>query len=203
MKKTILLFAAGALAMVCLGLATGQIYRGTFVGSFTGNGANITNLAPGGITVPIMPPSANLTNWSALATGAKQPSSLVLSNLSLKNGGDLTNVTSTLTDWTGSDSKANATNASIVDSLAVTGLTGDGIRLAVRRKSGQTNDIFQVQTEGNAALFSVETGGIPRTSTYRATSTNAFVIPAYDGGSWIIHVANDGTLSAVTNAGGL
>lgn len=54
---------------------------------------------------------------------------------------------------------AASTNASIVNSLAVTGMTGDGVRLAVRATNGQTNDVFAVQDNNNIRQFGVRSGG--------------------------------------------
>lgn len=109
MKKTILIFAAGAMAMVCLGLATTTVYRG----SFSGNGAGLTNLPAGALNPgTYQPASANLTNWSALATGTRQPASLALTNLAAGNGAGLTNTPGPIVASTTGITVVHSTNAS-------------------------------------------------------------------------------------------
>ena len=127
MKKSILVFAAGAMAMVCLGLATTTVYRG----SFSGNGAGLTNLPAGALnpgtyqpasanltnwsslaTTAVQPATANLTNWSALATGTRQPASLALTNLAAGNGAGLTNTPGPIVASTTGITVAPSTNAS-------------------------------------------------------------------------------------------
>ena len=91
MKKSILVFAAGAMAMVCLGLATTTVYRG----SFSGNGAGLTNLPAG-----------------ALNPGTYQPASLALTNLAAGNGAGLTNTPGPIVASTTGITVARSTNAS-------------------------------------------------------------------------------------------
>lgn len=47
---------------------------------------------------------------------------------------------------------AEKTNAAIIESAAITGLTGDGVRLAIRKVAGQTNNILEIQDTNNARL---------------------------------------------------
>ncbi len=104
------------------------------------------------------------------------------------DGSGLTNITTTLTN-------------SVLSYLTVQATPGtDGIVAAVRRATGQSNDVFQVQTAANGFLFGVEPSGIPRTSSYRVTTTNAMILTAPDGGTWLLNVNNDGSIVTRTNS---
>jgi hypothetical protein len=123
---------------------------------------------------------APLTNASAF-----QPATTILSNLvvtPLTNAADFQPAAASLTNINVLlGTKAANTNASIVDSLAVTGVTGDGIRLAVRRTSAQTNDIFQVQTEGNGMLFGVTSNGVATGNGGGLTNLNSSIVASSTG----------------------
>ena len=76
MKKLITFFGLGVASIVLLGAVASQtVYHGTFIG----DGSSLTNMTAA--TVGAQPASANLTNWSSIATGTKQGSSANLTNL--------------------------------------------------------------------------------------------------------------------------
>lgn len=127
MKNIIKGFGLASVLVLMVGaVATGNLYRGTFVGSFTGNGAGITNM--GG-------------TFTGSFTG---------------NGAGLTNVPNTNYN---AGMYVASTNGSVNNSLAVTATSGDGIRLAVRGFTAQTNDVLQVQTAVNGLVFGVDLSG--------------------------------------------
>jgi hypothetical protein len=98
----------------------------------------------------------------------------------------------------------NVTATNTLTSLTVQGSVGaNGVVAAIRRSASQTNDVFQVQTESNVALFGVESNGVARTSMFRATSTNAVIMKCPNGGTFRLSVGDNGTLAVVTNTGAL
>lgn len=119
-----------------------------------GNGANLTNIPPAAISSPAV--------------------AAFLTNLFQGNGVDLTNVTASSTNamwsqYATNDSYGKAivvdntltkTNPSAVTSMAISGVTGDGIRLAVRKAADQGSNVFEVQTEANVMMFGVRSNGV-------------------------------------------
>lgn len=201
MKRFLFIAAAALLSHQAFGvIATSTKYTGTFVG----NGAGITNLAASAMT-GAQPASANLTNWSAITPASKQGTNSALTKLSLNDGSSLTNIAvtstnadyattaGTATNWTGAGTKADSTNSSIVNSLAVTGVSGDGVRLAVRRTAAQTNDIFQIQNESNVKLFGITSNGIAEGSGARLTNLVYAPIVVAGSGCTVTPTTNAGT----------
>jgi hypothetical protein len=153
-------------------------WRGTFIG----NGSGLTNLSASAGIVGTL--TNNTTGRAGLASNI-----LTGAVLNPADGSALTNLNVTFT----------STNT--LTSLTVQGSVGaNGVVAAIRRSANQTNDVFQVQTESNVALFGVESNGVARTSMFRATSTNAVIMKCPNGGTFLLSVGNDGTLVVNTNS---
>lgn len=151
----------------CLGATVTRTIRGTFIGSHSGLGTGLTNASgiPYAVTNGSVA-SATRATYATLATNAITATNWTGVTASNNYNGTFTGSGAGLTGIADTNFNANlyaaSTNASINNSLAVTGLTGDGYRLAVRGTSAQTNDVLQVQTALNALVFGVQLNGTLR-----------------------------------------
>lgn len=104
------------------------------------------------------------------------------------NGAGITNVVNT--NYNASLFVAS-TNGSVVNSLAVTGTTGDGIRAAIRGTAAQTNDVLQVQTSANALVFGVQLNGTMRwanapTNATMGSNTVLYLVVTNNGTGYVL-----------------
>lgn len=208
-------FLLGLVAVACMGAAA-TFTKYPHVAMLNQNSV-ITN-ATLGVTAVGLIPVTQLTNTGASGFASKVlqhdnrnvGTNFVVDVTSLTNTGAggfpakvvqaneaglITNATSVATDTNAvANSGGQATNLTVTTALTLNGLSGDSIRLAVRSSTGQSNNVFAVQTAIADLLFGVATNGtlcFGNVLTNATKSTNplffmvitnkgtAFVLPLY------------------------
>lgn len=150
---------------------------GNKLAKFSGQG-DITNFLPHVVALRFYGDAGGLTNITASSTNAD---------------------TATIATYVSTAPLTNQVGAQKYLTVNATAGT-DGIPVAIRRAEGQTNRLFEVQTAAAGFLFGVETNGTPIAPRYRVTTTNAMILTAPDGGTWLLNVNNDGSLVVRTNS---
>jgi hypothetical protein len=142
----------------------------------------------------VQPASANLTNWSGLATGSVQPATAGLTNISNGDAVTLTNISS-----------SGFRFETEVPQSAPTNFVCDLSQKAVYRKILATNNIFFVGVTnagaGGPASYKIRPNGADRVITWPTnfcTITNTFM--SQSGPFWNMYLTNGARIAWISLA---